>query len=82
LAVYRREFHRHDEGDASEWHVLARETKSGRLYVEHGWSRPEGAGTSSRIEEVDLSEFLARSGHPQTLLRKLLGSLVRGPDGF
>lgn len=78
MAVVTKEFHRHERGMGDEhWYRLARDTETGRVYIQHEWSVRDGGGYTSGESEMSIAEFLGTGGGTrQDKLLALIGTLV------
>lgn len=79
MPIITRRFHYHEKGNHNEkWFLLARDTESGDVFIQHEWAERADQG-SRRIELVD---FLATDqSSARTKLIDLIGSLVEdNPD--
>jgi hypothetical protein len=79
MAIQRRPFSSSDLGMGDEdWHYLARDTETGRVFVYHEWSHRRGAAHEGGNEDIELDAFLQHQGFAQDQLRALIGSLAAG----
>ena len=81
MTIEKRRFHNHERrmGD-EDFHFLARDTDTGRVFVIHEWSHRVGdkfGGDGQK--EIEVGEFLSGNGSTaKSNLLKLIGTLV--PD--
>jgi hypothetical protein len=72
-----KEFSHYEHGMGDEdWHSLARDSETGRVFIIHKWSHRHGQTLASGIIEIDLGAFLAMDGIAQDRLRHMIGTLV------